>query len=459
MAESVHFMGLAAEIDRVHHLLENAIARQKGSPEQPLPSLPSPTCPALDRLCSQFGLSAFERNVLVLCAGWELIAEFGNLMILAQGDEQLSYPTWNLAYEVFENTGPQTAIAPAPLYTWKLIEVRQFSSSVRPLALRPLQIDPSILGYLAGKPYRDNRLAHRVRPVPTKESSHFLVDRDAQIASDLTQWYEQMHAVDRSSIVQLYGDDTSRQRQIAAAFCHQANVSLYRLSSRDIPDGEEECRGLLWRWHRHARLNDSILLLEVGETQGKSSSHLEKVNGLLQGLETPTIVSACERLPDIDASAIALEVPKLTFVERKATWASCLGDRAREIGAGIDIIADLFPLSPQKIDTICHHAATIESSAGLGDRLWEACRTYARTQLDALAQRVETNLNLDDLVLPPDCTVAIEEIIAMARYRCPGVPSMGFCQQKQARLGLVCPLLPDKAEREKRRPPRSLPKN
>ena len=90
----------------------------------------------------------------------------------------------------------------------------------------------------------------------------------------------------------------------------------------------------------------------------------------------------------------------------------------------------------EKIATICHHISAVESSADPGDRLWEACRTYARTQLDALAQRVETDMSLEDLVLPPDCTVAIEEMIAMARYRCPVYHQWGFAGKNKRGLGL-----------------------
>ena len=57
--------------------------------------LPAPA--ALETLCVDFGLSSFERDVLLLCAGLELDAGFGALFAAAHGDPQRSYPTFSLA--------------------------------------------------------------------------------------------------------------------------------------------------------------------------------------------------------------------------------------------------------------------------------------------------------------------------------------------------------------------------
>src|SRR5437899_2607880 len=51
----------------------------------------------LEALCTTFGLSPFERDVLLLCAGIELDANFATLCAAAQDDPQRSYPTFSLA--------------------------------------------------------------------------------------------------------------------------------------------------------------------------------------------------------------------------------------------------------------------------------------------------------------------------------------------------------------------------
>src|SRR5262245_51548913 len=51
--------------------------------------LPGPS--ALDRLTSTFGLSPFERDVLLLCAGMELTSDFAPLCAAAQAEPSRPY--------------------------------------------------------------------------------------------------------------------------------------------------------------------------------------------------------------------------------------------------------------------------------------------------------------------------------------------------------------------------------
>src|SRR5262245_49493986 len=49
--------------------------------------------PALETLCQTFGLTEFERAMVLLCAGAELDGSFGAACARAQGDDQRSFPT------------------------------------------------------------------------------------------------------------------------------------------------------------------------------------------------------------------------------------------------------------------------------------------------------------------------------------------------------------------------------
>src|SRR5436190_23168629 len=53
--------------------------------------------PALDALVRIFGLTLFERAILLVCAGMELNAAFGPLCAAAHGDPAQPYPTFSLA--------------------------------------------------------------------------------------------------------------------------------------------------------------------------------------------------------------------------------------------------------------------------------------------------------------------------------------------------------------------------
>ena len=53
-----------------------------------------PAAPGVDRLCEVFGLSPFERDVLLLCAGVEMDSSLAALCSEAQGHSQRGYVTF-----------------------------------------------------------------------------------------------------------------------------------------------------------------------------------------------------------------------------------------------------------------------------------------------------------------------------------------------------------------------------
>ena len=58
--------------------------------------------PALAILSQRFGLSRFEREILLLCAGMELDTRIAGLCARAQADPARPYPTFALALTLFE---------------------------------------------------------------------------------------------------------------------------------------------------------------------------------------------------------------------------------------------------------------------------------------------------------------------------------------------------------------------
>src|SRR6266498_2983565 len=86
--------------------LESHVARDRGTPApdglveaernlaEAAAALPEPA--ALDSLCRAFGLSEFEREILLLAAGLELDSRFAGLCAAAQGDPARNYLTFSL---------------------------------------------------------------------------------------------------------------------------------------------------------------------------------------------------------------------------------------------------------------------------------------------------------------------------------------------------------------------------
>src|SRR5262249_53956276 len=146
---------LMARLTVVSEALQRHAARaqEAAAPAQPeleiennlreaLEAMPAPA--ALDTLCVTFGLSPFERDVLLVCAGMELDSSFSSLCSSAQGNSQRAYPTFSLTLAALPEAHWSALTPAAPLRHWRLIEV----GAGEALTASPLRIDERVLHYL-----------------------------------------------------------------------------------------------------------------------------------------------------------------------------------------------------------------------------------------------------------------------------------------------------------------------
>ena len=121
-------------------------------------ALPAPS--AIETLAAAFGLSPFEREVLLLCAGVELDSRFAADCLGGRGDGS-PFPTFGQAMAALPEPH-WSALAPtAPLRRWRLIELGDGVA----LSRTPLRIDERIVHYLTGIPCLDQRLHGLLTPV------------------------------------------------------------------------------------------------------------------------------------------------------------------------------------------------------------------------------------------------------------------------------------------------------
>src|SRR5262249_5621556 len=136
---------------------------EHGASEVTYPGISAP--PALVTLCKLFGLSSFERAILLMCAGLELDSKFAALCAKANGDPHREYPTFSLALAALPDAHWSALTRDAPLRRWRLIELQ----SGFELTQTRLRIDERVLHFLTGVTHLDERLIGFVEeiPVPT----------------------------------------------------------------------------------------------------------------------------------------------------------------------------------------------------------------------------------------------------------------------------------------------------
>ena len=212
-----------------------------------------PTPSAIDRLVDCFGLSTFERDILLLCAGVEMDANLASLCAATQGSPQRPYATFSLALAALEEPH-WSALSPIrPLRRWRIVDITEESG----LANARLRIDERVLHFLAGINYLDTRLQPLLQ---TRGVAATMADSHRETSQDILNALYEHNA--QSPIIQLLGDDHDGQADIAAGVADELGLQLHSLRAEDIPAGVSERDAFANLWQRELVLMSSALLID-----------------------------------------------------------------------------------------------------------------------------------------------------------------------------------------------------
>jgi ATP-dependent 26S proteasome regulatory subunit len=432
------------------------------TPAIEIPDFSPPT--ALEQIYRSFNLSDFEIYLLLMGVGMAVFPQFSSLYANLHQNPQMTYPTFGLGLQLFPNAHWSAFTPDSPLRRWQLLQV----GTGAVVTQCPLQIDESILHYLMGEPYQDDRLSHLIQPLP-KHDTESLSYSHQKIVQDLIALVNDRDALMDSSLVQLCGWDNAEKRAIACAASTQMNRPIKVLLADRLPTDQDNITYIIHRWQREFALTQSILLLDC---DGVNLSDPVKLGVILQfigDLNTPLIISTEERIYNPRTPLISFDVPPLTYEEQLDLWQTNLGDAAEDMNGHVEAIVAQFNLSPKAIKTACHHLHnssehsltqpeenvtdsnheleldTVDSNPSLAthlhsqksQKLWNICRTMARPRLDDMAQRIDTKATWDDLVLPEQPLKTLKEIAAQFRQRAKVYQQWGFASKNNRGLGMT----------------------
>ncbi len=378
---------------------------------------------AIDRLVDCFGLSTFERDVLLLCAGVELDAKFASLCATAQSNPQRSYATFSLALATLEEPY-WSALSPiCPLRQWRLIEVVEETS----LANARLRIDERVLHFLAGVNYLDTRLEPLLQNSGVAET---MADIQRETAQEILEALLERNAP--VPVIQLLGDDRDGQADIAASVAAELlGMQLHILHAEDIPAGVHERNAFAVLWQRESVLLSSALLIEC-----RDQTNAAAVTRLAEDLSGLLFVSSHDPLA-LQRSTLLFTVNKPGAMDQRRLWQQALGSAAQKLNGSLEGVASQYRLSAQTI--VCAGAeisSVISASDKPDELLWRACRTLGRRQLDDLAQRVEPTSRWEDLILPEHQKVILSQVASHVRNRLKVCDEWGFARKSARGMGL-----------------------
>ncbi|MBO3749209.1 ATP-binding protein [Streptosporangiaceae bacterium NEAU-GS5] len=375
------------------------------------------------------GLTGFERDLLLMCAGVELDTAFAHACAEVQGDAARTYATFGLGLARLADAH-WDALSPArPLRRWHLVELAQPDVPTT----SPLRIDERILHALAGVSYLDSRIAPYAEPL-AGPSSLPLVLR-AAVETIGAHWSRPGFG---SSPVVAHGRRRSDLRSVAAAACLERGMRPLRLRAADLPEGAAERDRLARLCERETVLDGVAWVVDVDVDDSGDGPRGERLAlDFAARLAAPVVLTARKPLSDSRLRPVGVEVGEPGPGDTRAVWVEALGSAAGPLAAWVDRAVGQFDLDADAIKAVARSLAPMD---GPGDRagggeLWEACRRQARPGLDDLAQRIDPQARWADLVLPALQTSVLKQIVAYVRHRHTVLVDWGFAARTGRGLG------------------------
>lgn len=435
--------------------------------------------PALVIVSDRLGLSDFERNILLLCAAYELDTSIGSLCARVHDDERKNYPTFALALLMFEDPAWDALSPQRPLRYLHLVEINQ--PATQPLTTSALRADERILNFIKGLNEFDDRLAPLLSAID--EPPMGLPPSQATIAEAILgeiQYTASILSAPRLPLIELTGIDSLSKQFIAAKVAGGLQLQLYRLPAEVLPENAAELETLARLWQRELMLKPIALYLDAHDLKAEANSAaLGRFSLQCSGL---TFLDTRAALSEAGDAAVIFDVAAPTPAEQKNAWltelSGAFSEAARSDAANISarpegaeseeletipktektekpddtggnanepdelevfaaMLANQFNLNLPIIHRVGHEAAAHASGKdSLRDRVWETCLSITRPRLDRLAQHIEPKAKLADIVLPDEASELLKQIVEQVNGRGTVYDDWGFRERMNRGLGI-----------------------
>jgi hypothetical protein len=370
----------------------------------------------LDRVSSEFGLSAAERLVLVITLAPYYDTAFEKIYAYANDDITRRWPTVELALEILHDERRDRHATrslfyqDAPLALHSLVTAGAQHPSTPALPNWQLLLDQHVAEVLLGYRGLDPRLQGVAVMAEPEESS----DSEGTALARVLQER-------RDARVYVGG---RWQAEKAAAILHACSLAGFGLIPVDtkLLQRSPEPATLLNLALRDARLLNAALLFEGwGGFEGDQDSDppFPTLTALLSDHPLPLFFSDRAVLPSRLPVELHLhyEFPAPRFEERQRVWQTSGLAAWHDAGQ----LAATYRFGLREIRAAAEMSRSIASLAGRTEPALEDLKAAARTQsqprLISLAQRISPHFTWDDIVLPPDRLAQLREIANQVLYQ------------------------------------------
>ncbi len=389
--------------------------------------------PALTILSNTLGLSNFEKQILLLCAALELDPQAAALCARIQSEAR--YPTFALAFRLFDEPTWDAVSPERPLRYWRLLEINQ--PGAQPLMTSALRADERIVSYLKGLNTLDDRLSIFLAPISSNGVPELAPSQQSVVAEALAHW-RLTPPHQPLPILQLLGADAASKQLIAAHIAAALGRQLFRLPAETLPQPTGDLETLARLWQRESLLLPLALYVDAQESDHAADLQAP-LNRFLSRAEGVILLGTRETRSPLQRASFSLDTATPTIAEQRDHWFAGLSEThgsSEEATRSAELLSSQFHLDAATVAQIIATVPTAEDSQSLHAALWKACRVVTRPHLEALAHRVETKAGWDMLELPAEQKTLLQQIAAQVSQRHQVYESWGFADRITRGLGI-----------------------
>jgi len=417
------------------------------APPAELPAAPEGVLPAAMRVGLLFGLSPFEQQLLTLAAGVELHAGLRQAVTEAQaagtvhaGSEPRRARDGVLTFSLALAMLPEPhwdAISPAaPLRRWALLSFDLGAGA----AQATVRIDERLLHQLAGVAAFDDALLGIARfdeasAVPAANAANENVPTDnapteallARTAAALSP-----PGTPRPGPTVLLKADPAQRSEacmLAATAWARLGWRSLRVDADALPHDARELAVLARHVEREAALAGAGITLLLGAEAGLSASAQRFLGETAAPLILVGSLNAGQWPLVAARHGLALQVPAMPAPEPEGL--------PEALRAALRQATRQFQIDTPALQLALDEARAAASAEAGAAGLWHALRVAARGGLEGLAQRLDSETRLADLVLPAHAMAQLKDIGAQLRLRHQVYGDWGFGAPGTRGLGIA----------------------
>jgi winged helix domain-containing protein/ATPase family protein associated with various cellular activities (AAA) len=413
---------------------------------------------AVPQLCNLFGLSAFEREAVVICLAPELRRRYDRLYAYLQDDITRKRPSVDLVLELLcdtevERWGARGLLSDSAslLRAGLLRKVTDPNSPSGSSGLAQLlELDPRICQFLLGGGQIDARLAGQAQIYrPNRDADPAPVDSAiiTGVENLVERYLAQENADKRKLVLHLHGPRGVGKRELALELCRRFNGCLLNIDVELLLAKGPEGESLLRAAFREALLQQAFLHLEHADAllQETARSLLKALQvavseyGWLVFLSGEAPWTKRHEFSGCIFHSVALSIPDVSV--RAAVWERSLSGKTPEAASWASQLAGQFRLTPGQIRSAIELASNRvlmrkEKRELTRADLPAACREQSNHRLRDLAVKIEPHYGWNDLVLPAEKLAHLREICGQFRHRYKVFGTWGFGKKLSYGKGL-----------------------